>query len=580
MKPSTLYRVLIGLLVFLLLLDVYTIAAEAASPANLAKFAITLVCGVIIIGLGKRLLNLHSRSDKMLHLTEKENSDLQAAIDEASIVAVTDRKGRIIYVNKKFCEISKYSKKELLGEDHRIINSGHHPKAFFQDLWSTISSGRVWKGEIKNKAKDGTYYWVDSTIVPFLGENGQPERYYTLRTDITDRIKAQNLIEQERSAKIHMQKLESIGTLAGGIAHDFNNILQGISMGLLHINNHTKDKDIISTIDDLSNLTVRGKEMVRQILAFSRKEPKKVTIFSLKILLSELNNMMSSTLPAQIRVHVGHIEEDLFIKGDSTQLLQVFINLCTNAAYALSGESGNITIDEIKMDEKESLPSGLSRREGGYIKMRVKDDGPGIPSHVAERIFEPFFTTKPVGQGTGMGLSVVHGIIAAHDGHISLVKKKEEEKGTVFEIYLPRCQQKPAVEGKGALTQSLKKAESSKRILLVDDDQMIERFGKKILEDLGYKVETASNALRALSLMEEKEAFDLIITDLTMPKMSGIELTKKIRETSKVPVLLATGNLEESGAGMSELASLGIRAVLQKPFTVAELKEHLHKIIG
>lgn len=511
-------------------------------------------------------------------LNNKQLYELQYAIDQASIVAITDPRGRITYVNSKFCSLSKYAEQELIGQDHRIINSGHHPKEMFQELWATISKGEVWKGEIKNKAKDGSYYWVDTTIIPFMDKNGRPEHYYSIRTDITERVLAQELVEEEREAKIHMQKLESLGTLAGGVAHDFNNILQGLSMGLEHVSKTTRDENIIESIDDLSNLTIRGKELVRQILAFSRKKPEKLKPLSLKGILQELNSMMTSTLPAQVNLHLAPISKEPIVLAESTQLLQVFINLCINSAYALRETGGNIFI-ELDVSCRARSPR-LRHEEGEYVRIRIRDDGQGVPADLHARIFEPFFTTKPVGEGTGMGLSVVHGILISHGGDI-ILQPNQPGVGAVFDIFLPvqpNCvveqQESPPTHGE-ARNHPL---QDQKKILLVDDDLMIERFGKNLLLDLGYGVTTASSGQQALDTMKSnKDTYDLVITDLTMPNMDGIELCKALKPLTDVPILLATGNLDK-GPKASEFSDLGIQAVLEKPYSTQELKNKLQDI--
>ena len=512
---------------------------------------------------------------------EKQLRELQYAIDEASIVAVTDARGVITYVNSKFCELSKYSQEELIGETHKIINSGYHDKAFFSDLWSTISSGKVWKGEIKNRAKDGSYYWVDSTIVPFLDQNGKPNRYYSIRIDITQRVLADEKFRKEKEEKIHMQKLESLGTLAGGIAHDFNNILQGLSMGLSNIAKNSQDKVLTNTVEDMANLTVRGKELVRQILAFSRKKPHKQESVDLVVLLKELFSMMNSTLPPQVKVRLSPLSDAAYVVGESTQLLQVFINLCTNAAYVLKEKGGDIQISLETDLDIEALPAQFKEAGGEYLKVRVQDSGPGIFGPLRERIFEPFFTTKPIGEGTGMGLSVVHGIVKNHGGDIVLLPYKKGE-GAIFDVFIPvgKTDKQDLLSKSHETAPEVAKATECNRILLVDDDLMIEKFGKQLLEDLGYQVETADSAIKGLEILSSATVkFDLIVTDLSMPAMSGIDFAKELlRRGERAPVILATGNLEIGREELSDFHSVGISEIMEKPYTAMELQKTISRI--
>lgn len=492
---------------------------------------------------------------------EKELRDLKHAIDQTSIIAATDTRGRIQYANKKFCELSKYSLEELLNKDHRIINSGHHSKEMFQDLWQTISSGKIWRGEIKNKAKDGTFYWVDTTIVPFLDDQGRPERYFSIRTDITEKVQARENFEAEKASRTHMQKLESLGTLAGGVAHDFNNILQGIWMGLENVSKKTEDPEIIETLDDLINLSVRGKEMIKQILAFSRKIPDKMAPYPLLKLLSELDSMMSFSLPNHIALTFNKPEEDIYIKAEPTQLLQVFINLCTNAAYAMRKSGGSIEVQ-------------VTSHQDGNTLISVQDNGPGIPKHLHDRIFEPFFTTKPTGEGTGMGLSVVHGIIQRHQGSIQL--KSSPQGGARFDIILPVCPKDEHLQP--TPTKKASPTTLSGRLLLVDDDVMIQKFGSRMFEDMGLDVQVAEGGAEALEIFNQRKGeFDLVITDFSMPSMNGIELLNKIRTLSQVPALLATGNPNDEEIKCQSLDHF--EGVVQKPFSKGEIMEKIAQVL-
>ena len=341
------------------------------------------------------LVTNYASVGRALDRSLKDLADTNFALDQAAIIAVTDVTGRITYVNDKFCEISQYPREELIGQDHRLINSGYHPKEFIRDLWRTIATGHIWRGEIRNRAKDGTFYWVDTTIVPFLNEQGKPYQYMAIRYDISER-KASEARLREQSA------LARLGEMAAVVAHEVKNPLAGIRGALQVIGGRlpetARDRaiigDIVARLDSLN-------EIVHDLLVFARpREPKLGPV--------ALANLVEGTA-ALLKKDPSHAAVDVAINGDrptvqadAEQLQTVFLNLLLNAAQA-SGSASDVRVT-IAATPAEA-------------RVQISDRGPGIPADVRDKIFEPFFTTKH--RGTGLGLPTAKRVVEAHHGSIT-----------------------------------------------------------------------------------------------------------------------------------------------------------------
>ena len=345
----------------------------------------------------------------MDHVQQLE--DFKRALDHAAIVATTDVTGTITYVNDKFCEISGYSREELLGQDHRIINSGYHSKEFIRDLWRTIAAGHVWYGEIRNRAKDGHFYWVDTTIVPFLNEHGKPYQYIAIRADITARKAAEAQLAQQAA-------LARVGQLAAVVAHEVRNPLAGIKGAIqILISRRSQGdselpvmRDIIGRIDALS-------ELINDLMLFARPRPPRFSAIELRPLVQDAIIVVRRDPSGEtLRITVGG--EDVSATVDAEMVRATVLNLLLNAAQAMAGR-GDITIT-------------LSRRDG-LANIEVRDSGPGIPPDIRDQVFEPFFTTKA--RGGGLGLPIARRTAELHGGWITL--ECPPGGGTVVTLALP-----------------------------------------------------------------------------------------------------------------------------------------------
>ncbi|WP_282140819.1 PAS domain S-box protein [Cytobacillus oceanisediminis] len=342
----------------------------------------------------------------------KDVNDIKFALDQSSIIAFTDEKGTITNVNEKFCEISQYSREELIGQNHSILNSGLHSKEFFKNLWKTIGQGEVWKGEIRNKAKDGSYYWVHTTIVPFLNANGKPYQYLSIRNDITERKKTEEVLHQQ-------DKLAAVGQLAAGVAHEIRNPLttmKGYTEFMQLDETHEERQEYLSIILDEID---RVNNIVEDFMVLAK--PKAAELEERDIIPIIKNVVSFLEFEARNRnVKIGfEYQQDIIqIECDENRLKQVFLNFIKNGIEAMP-DGGNITVR-----------AGIINNQ---VQIAIKDTGVGIPQEKLKNIGEPFFTTKK--NGNGLGLMVSFKIIESHNGKVFI--ESELNKGTTFNIVLP-----------------------------------------------------------------------------------------------------------------------------------------------
>ncbi|MEK4147899.1 PAS domain-containing protein [Robertmurraya sp. FSL W8-0741] len=352
------------------------------------------------------------QSERKLKATLKEVNDIKFALDQSSIVAFTDEKGIITRVNDKFCEISQYNRDEIIGKDHSILNSGYHSHDFFRELWRTIGSGSVWKGEIRNKAKDGSYYWVDTTIVPFMNERGKPYQYLAIRNDITERKRTEEILHRQ-------DKLAAVGQLAAGVAHEIRNPLtsmKGYAEFLLEDETDEQRREFVDIILDEIN---RVNQIVEDFMVLAK--PKVVDLKEkniIPIIKDVLSLLEFEARKKKVRMHFEANDDIVQIECDENRLKQVFLNFVKNGIEAMPN-GGDITVRVHVASEQ--------------VQISIQDTGVGIPEEKLKRIGEPFYTTKK--DGNGLGLMVSYKIIESHNGTVFI--ESELNKGTTFNIILP-----------------------------------------------------------------------------------------------------------------------------------------------
>lgn len=397
-------------------------------------------------------------------------------------------------------------------------------------------------------------------------------------SEANQKLKKEIHERKELTTKLQQaQKMESIGTLAGGIAHDFNNIL-GIIIGygeLIRMTDGPKNNNIQTSIDEILAASNRAKELVCQILTFSRLTDQKHQPIQLSYIIKESVKFLKASIPSSIEIRSQIDPETDIICANPTQMHQVLMNLCTNAAHAMKKGSGimEITLENVNSNQEASQPY-LNLNPGNYTKLTISDSGHGISAKHLDRIFDPYFTTKEKGEGTGLGLAVVHGIVKSHNGIISV--ESEEGRGTTFELFFPSAgPSTPMVE----VDSNEHLPKGNERILLVDDEKQIVDIARRILTNLGYQVIGTTSSPAALETFKaQKGAFDLVITDLTMPKMNGFELAREIKIIKPdIAIILSTGfkkNVTES-----KLNNAGIKELIEKPFLPRDLAIMVRQVI-
>ncbi len=391
----------------LLIIDAIAGWRAGAPPhvfVNRPLMALVFVATATLVMHSKRLERKWSSNVQQL-------ADIKRAIDHAAIVATTDVSGRITYVNDKFCEISKYSRGELIGEDHRMINSGYHSKVFMRELWRAIANGRVWHGEIRNRARDGSLYWVDTTIVPFLDARRRPYQYIAIRADITARKAAEDRLARQAA-------LARLGQMAAVVAHEVRNPLAGIKGAIQVLMSRRLEgdaelpvmRDVVARIDSLG-------ELINDLMVFARPRPPSPSTFPLRPLLLEAIALLRRD-PAGEVLEVTIEGPDLALTADADMVRAAVLNLLLNAAQAMSG-CGRIAMTITQHDQQ--------------CVLEIRDSGPGVPLELRERVFEPFFTTKA--RGGGLGLPIARRTAELHGG--TLVLASPETGGSVFTLTLP-----------------------------------------------------------------------------------------------------------------------------------------------
>ncbi|MBL8695455.1 MAG: PAS domain-containing protein [Planctomycetes bacterium] len=419
--------------------------------------------------------------------------------------------------------------------------------------------------------------WFNTTLFPMRDEEGRIHRLAAIARDITDRVRMQDERERLQRRLANAQKMEALGTLAGGVAHDFNNLLAGIlgNADLLRrdLEHRPESRE---RLDQIVEITLRSRDLVRQVLTFSRSEKPKREPIRLSPVIAAVVKYVRVTAAPGIRVSAQVAEDEPLVMADATQMHQVFVNLATNAAQAMAETGGDLEIGLRRVTvAPEEAQDGSGLQPGEYVSLRVKDTGAGMDAETLEHIFEPFFTTKTSGQGTGLGLAVVHGIVQEHDGVIRVVSRPGE--GTTFEVLLPATHLPPAITPIPAMLQALGAGE---RILVIDDQSFLVDVAGAMLRRLGYRPELFTDPRRALAAFRSApDSFQLVMTDYSMPAMTGLELAGAIRDARRdVPIVLMSGfdaTLDESRAALQ-----GVREVLRKPFTPDQVGVLLHKILN
>ena len=495
---------------------------------------------------------------------EQEMKQLAVAVEQSTeSIMITDVDGVISYVNSAFEKSTGYSADEAVGQASSLLNSDKHDAAFYQAVAHTISSGQPWEGRICKRKKDGNQFVEEAVIYPIRGENDQAVNFVTISRDITQEMGIEKQLRQH-------QKMNAIGELAGGVSHDFNNILAAI-LGYVALTQNTLEEDskAYGYLNEVLKAGDRATKLVRQILTFSRQEEQAFQPMELQPIIEDSLSMVKTTIKHNVAVEMDIDPKCGAIMGDPTQMQQVVVNLCTNAVHALGKEEKGalkVALAQVELLGQKADDRMVALDPGLYCCITVKDTGCGMPSDVVERIFEPYFTTKKKGEGTGFGLSIVHGIVRKHGGSITV--DSVEGVGTTFNLYLPLLIDS-VEQKKEAVNQSTPKGYG--RILLVDDDQAVLAMGREMLESFGYNVVTATNGRRAIDTFRQDPAsFDALVSDYNMPEMNGHELIRdSLAIRSNLPAILCSGYMEKVDG--ENIVELGHTAFMSKPIDWRDL---------
>jgi two-component system cell cycle sensor histidine kinase/response regulator CckA len=511
-----------------------------------------------------RDITLRKRAEEQLQL---QSAALEAA---ANAILITDSDGRIVWANSAFTTLTGYSREEILGKNPSFLNSGEQPKNYYAEMWSTISSGQVWQGEIINRRKDGTIYTEDMTITPLAANAGhQTNKYFiAIKQDVTERRTLQKQLQQA-------QKMEAVGRLAGGVAHDFNNMLGVISgySELLKLQGNLDEKALHYS-EEIHVAAKRAASLTQQLLAFSRKQIIQPRVIELNDLVKNLGNMLRRLIGDDIELALKFSCSDSRVKIDPGQIEQVIMNLAVNSRDAMP-EGGKLTIESSMCDLDESY--AIHHKPvipGRYIQLSISDTGTGMDQNTMSHIFEPFFTTKELGRGTGLGLSIVYGIVKQSGGYIWAYS--ELGNGTTFRLYFP-FRATPAA--RPIIQPLIESTRGSETILLVEDDANLRSLIIEFLGGLGYNVIQCENGTAALAFTSKQAApIHGLITDIMMPGMDGRELADRlITRVPELKVLYISGYTHDSSVQTRTLYEG--EAFMQKPFSLSDLSRTLRSVL-
>ena len=415
--------------------------------------------------------------------------------------------------------------------------------------------------EVMSPLDDRSYLESNS---PIFHTDGSISKL-TIYKDISD-------IKNMEKQLHHVQKMESIGQLAGGIAHDFNNILSSIiGFTELTLDDVEKDSMMEDNLQEIYTAGKRAKELVRQILTFARQSEEEVKPLQVNGIIEEVLNLIRSSIPTTIKID-KNIDSNSLIIGNQTQVYQILMNLCTNAAHAMEDQGGVLKVSRKDVEVDRNTTKEFDLKPGNYTELNVSGTGIGIPTDIINSIFEPYFTTKDPGEGTGMGLAVIHGIVESYGGKICVDTRVG--KGTTFSIYLPVTRKRKIQHQ----YESEQLPTGTERILFVDDEAPIAKLGSQGLERLGYQVTTRTSSVEALELFRSKpNEFDLIITDMTMPNITGDKLAIELMKIRPdIPVIICTGYSKKISD--ESAAEIGIKAFVYKPIVKTDLARIIRKV--
>jgi len=506
----------------------------------------------------------HIRMREEKRLAERRSDMLSLAIDSThDCIMVINQLGTIEYINQAFCKNLNYTAEEMIGSEVSKFFQSNENDSFYPCLKKAIEGQQFWKGIICDRSKSGRILNALMSVAPIVEDDGSVQLYVITQQDMTMQKKIEERLQS-------VQRLESLGTLIGGIAHEFNNLLAGVTGNLFLARFEIEHlPDTAAKLKQAEELSFQASEMISLLLTFARKGLLNRRVIHLNKFLEDLLRLMRASLPDNIELHTDLFKKDINVFGDSDQLQQLFLNLLSNASDAVihAGHPVILFTAKIRRVSKAFMKAHPELKSNHVICITIADNGCGIKAKNLANIFEPFFTTKDVGQGSGLGLAVVHGAVHSHDGTIEV--ESRVNKGTIFHIYLPIHEEEKEPE----TTQALVTNNEQYGILLADDDESVRLITSKVLEKLGYQVFMASDGLEAIDIFRgHTKEIQLLMLDVVMPQLGGVETLHELRkEVSDIPVIFITAH--DRFSTLKGDLSLPFSKVLKKPLLVDVLKE-------
>ncbi len=490
---------------------------------------------------------------------ERRLRKLTRAVEQSPAgILITNLKGEIEFVNPRLEAITGYTFAELNGRNPRIFKSGINPSEIYREMWSALTAGREWRGEICNRRKDGTLYWELAIFSAIRDEQGVITHYLAVKQDISEQKGLKDELIQAR-------RMESIGQLAGGVAHDFNNLLTVILGSVEDLRRALPEGAERKFVEEIATASQRAADLTRQLLTFGRRQVINPQVMDLNARYRSIEPVLRRVIREDIEITYCFASDLMSIRADSSQMQQVILNLAVNARDAMP-LGGRLTIaTENVILEEEATVRGITLRPGRYVMLTVEDTGCGMTDEIRERIFEPFFTTKGNDEGTGLGLATVFGIVEQSGGHIGV--ESAPGKGTTFVILLPGVLEKPLDAPKATPNRHI--PANGEVILVADDEPGVLKVVKRLLERKGYHVLAATDGEEALAMAATAERLDLVITDVVMPRLGGLDLADRLKIARPgLPIIYISGHINrlDRAAGRFHEANF-----LTKPFTMASL---------
>lgn len=554
------------------------------SPDSIVHQFFILV-SIIIGGLGAYLTELYKRKnflslervsdqkEQLVKEADKLDRLSQALKQSGDAILITDNEAVVEYVNTTFLKLTGYSSEELIGKSPKELNCVDRD-IDIQDVMREVAQEGTWDSLIRAHRKDGSTYPALLSAAPVYDNAGAITHYIYSHKDMTEHQRMENQLRNS-------QQMDAIGTLVGGIAHDFNNNLAGITGNMYLLKRTVADNpEALAMIDTMNKLAYSTAKTVKQLLAYTRRGILDFDTFDFSKMVNHQMALLRADLPSTIELSYEHISaEPLLVRGDSNLLLNAFVNLLNNARDAVA----NAKYPKIKVSiEKWTADKGFKRRnpdinEKSFVRVCIEDNGCGIDAEVLPRIFEPFFTTKDVDKGTGLGLSMVIGAVQSHHGVIEV--RSKAGRGATFYVYLPLSETDNTTKSNDKNGEDVVFASAQNTVLVVDDNAEVLRVVSALMSQLGYEVIQAKDGLEAVEIFDERhDEISLVILDIVMPKMNGIEVKKVIKEKkAQVKVLFLTGYDPDQHENHEELQS---EEVMMKPFRVSELSQKVKELLS